>query len=150
MVLERARNKIEPLALALLRIAVGVIMAVHGYQKLSDPAAFSGLLGSLGIPYPEISAYLAIACELGGGLGLAVGLLTPLAALGIAASMAVAVFHVHFANGLLAKNNGFEYPLTLLIIAVYFIVRGGGRLSLDALFSGCCKKQCESGGACCH
>ena len=64
--------------------------------------------------------------------------------------MGVAVFHVHFANGLLAKNNGFEYPLTLLVLAVYFIIRGGGCFSLDALVWRCCKKNNAHGDACCH
>jgi len=132
------RQKLEPFAMLFLRVTVGVIMAVHGWQKAQDPAAFAGILSSMGIPFPEVNAYLAIAGELLGGLGLLVGLVTPLAAFGVFMTMAVAVFKVHFSNGLLAKDNGFEYPLTLMMVALFFMIKGAGCLSLDALL---CKKK---------
>lgn len=141
MILDTERQKIEPLVLLLLRITVGVIMATHGWEKATNISATATAFTNAGIPYPEISTYLAIAGELFGGLGLLFGLLTPIAAFGIFCVMAVAVFGVHFPNGLLAKNNGFEYPLTLMMVALYFIVRGGGCYSLDTVFSKrCCSK----------
>lgn len=140
MILHAQREKFEPIVLGLLRIAVGIVMATHGWEKAMNIPATATAFTSAGIPYPEISTYLAITGELFGGLGLLFGLFTPIAALGIFCTMAVAVFHVHWGNGLLAKNNGFEYPLTLMTVALYFIVRGGGSMSLDALFSKrCCK-----------
>jgi len=128
------RNKIVPLAVTLLRISTGVIMASHGWDKASDIGKWTAQLTSLGVPYPQINAYLSIAGELGGGLGLIVGLLTPIAALGIMSSMAVAIFKVHLHNGLAAKDNGFEYPMTLFWIAFFFFCNGAGPLSLDRLF----------------
>ena len=130
------RGRLEPIALTLLRISTGIIMAAHGWEKLQNlPATIEGF-ASMGIP--KAAVYLAIAGELGGGLGLIVGLLTPIAAFGIFCTMAVAVIQVHLKNCLFAKDGGFEYPLTLAMIALYFIMRGAGPISLDALF---CKKK---------
>lgn len=138
MVCESWRSKLEPYALLILRVSTGIIMAVHGWQKFSDIPKWTEQLTKMGIPFPELNAYLSIAAELLGGLGLIVGLLTPLAALGVVSTMAVAVFVVHFDNGLLAKDGGFEYPMTLMFVGLYFMMKGAGCLSLDALF---CKKK---------
>ena len=140
MVCGNFRNKVEPVVLTIMRIAVGVIMAGHGWDKLHNVENIVKAFGSMGLPHPEIAVYLAIAGELGGGLGLLVGLLTPIAAFGIVCVMLVAITQVHWSNGLFAKNNGFEYPLTLLVVALYFIFRGAGPISLDALF---CRKKAE-------
>lgn len=144
MICQTQREKMAPIALTLLRITVGVIMMVHGWDKLIDIPTYRGFFENMGIPLPGLSVYLAVGGEFFGGLGLIVGLLTPIAAFGVFCTMAVAVFHVHFANGLLAKDNGFEYPLTLMMAALYFIFNGGGCISLDSLLSkkmGCCDKE---------
>lgn len=138
MALTKARHGIEPLALTLLRVFTGVVMATHGWLKIQTFAQTVGQFAALGMPAPKVMASLAIAGEFGGGLGLIVGLLTPLAALGVFITMAVAVFKVHIGNGLLAMNNGFEYPGTMMFVALYFVMRGGGPISLDALF---CRKS---------
>lgn len=146
MILQNTREKLEPLAITLVRITVGIIMVVHGWGKLQNiPQVITGF-GNMNIPHPEINVYLAIAGELGGGLGLIFGLLTPLAAFGVFCVMTVAVFSVHLSSGLLAKNNGFEYPLTLWVISLYFMIRGGGPYSLDALLCG----KCKSTSSCCQ
>ncbi len=90
--LKSLRQALSPLALTLLRISTGLIMAVHGWQKLQDVSGFATLLTNMGIPAPQFSAYAAVAGEFLGGLGLLVGLFTPLAALGVTLTMAVAVF----------------------------------------------------------
>ena len=127
------RAKIEPVALTLLRITVGVIMVAHGWKKVTDIPTWTENFTKMGMPLPEVSVYLAIAGELGGGLGLLLGLLTPIAALGVFFAMLVAVVFVHLPNGLFAKNDGFEYPLTLMMTALYFFARGGGPFSVDAI-----------------
>jgi putative oxidoreductase len=116
----------------LLRVGVGVIMVTHGWLKLTDIAATQRSFADIGIPVPAISAYLAVAGELLGGLGLIVGLLTPIASFGVLATMVVAIGFVHLRHGLLAHNGGFEYPLTLALVALHFIARGAGPISLDA------------------
>lgn len=128
------RQKLEPFALLILRVTVGIIMATHGWQKAQDPSQFAGFLESMGLPFPHVLVYLPIAGELLGGLGLILGLLTPLAAFGVFCVMAVAIGKVHLSNGLMIKNNGFEYPLTLLVVSLFFMIKGAGCLSLDALF----------------
>ena len=149
MVLNTIRSKLQPLALTFLRVTVGLIMAVHGWDKLTHIDAMAAGFSSMGFANPQLMVILAIAGELGGGLGLLVGFLTPLAALGVFSTMAVAVFGVHLSNGLLAKNGGFEYPLTLLAVAFFFMIYGGGAWSLDAVVCRKCSKRRASGGTSC-
>jgi len=141
MVLGSVRRPLIPLAVALLRISTGVIMAVHGYQKLTNIPGTIEAFTSIGIPNPGLAVYGAIAGEFFGGLGLALGLLTPLAALGVALTMAVAVLKVHWDNGLMAAKNGFEYPMTIFWVAVFFVIHGAGPISVDRLF---CRKKAET------
>jgi len=133
MNLENIQNRLAPLAFTLLRVSTGVIMIAHGWDKLIDIPKWTGYFVGMGIPFPELSIHFAIAGEFLGGIGLLLGALTRLASLGVFFTMAVAVSQVHFGNGLLAKNNGFEYPLTLMLVALYFVIMGGGRFSVDRL-----------------
>ncbi len=86
---------------------------------------------------PSIFAFLAIAAEFFGGLGLIFGAFTRVAAFGIASVMAVAVMMVHAQFGFFMnwagtqKGEGFEYHLLALAIAVALIVRGAGAFSVD-------------------
>jgi putative oxidoreductase len=130
-----SQQRAEAVALTALRIVAGVILAVHGAMKLMDIPGTAQGFAALGIPYPDRAVYLAIAGELGGGLGLIVGLLTRVAALGVLSAMAVAIGYVHVGHGLLAKNGGWEYPLVLGLVALYFVTRGAGPASVDAWFS---------------
>ncbi|HEY6077692.1 MAG TPA: DoxX family protein [Polyangiaceae bacterium] len=130
-----SQQRAEAVALTALRIVVGAIFVVHGAMKLMDVPGTAQGFAALGIPYPAYAVYLAIAGELGGGLGLMLGLLTRVAALGALCSMAVAIGYAHLGHGLLAKNGGWEYPLVLGLIALYFVTRGGGPASVDARFA---------------
>jgi putative oxidoreductase len=121
-------------ALTVLRIVVGVIATAHGYQKLQDVDHWQSAVEGMGMPLPAVFALLAIAGEFLGGLGLIVGLLTRIAAFGFFCTMATAIYLVHLPHGLFAQNNGFEYPLTLLCAALFFIACGAGPISFDALF----------------
>ncbi len=125
----------SPIALTVLRVGLGVVFMAHGWMKLQDPASFAETLSGLGLPMPELMTYFAIAGELGGGALLALGLLTPLGALGAAITMAVAIATVHAGNGLFAKNNGWEFPGILMIAALFFFFRGAGRYSIDAMIA---------------
>ncbi len=129
-----SQARAEEVALTALRIVVGAILVVHGAMKLMDiPGTVQGF-ATLGIPYPDRAVYFAIAGELGGGLGLILGLLTRVAALGVLSTMAVAIGYAHFGHGLLSKNGGWEYPLVLGLVALYFVTRGAGPASVDAWF----------------
>jgi putative oxidoreductase len=120
-------------ALTALRLGVGAIVAVHGWAKLSDIAGTTRSFELLAMPAPQLLVYLAIAGEFLGGLGLVVGLLTRVAALGPLCTMLVAILTVHLGHGLLAKNGGYEYPLVLLLVSGFFAVSGAGPWSFDAL-----------------
>lgn len=127
------RDKTDVVTLTALRVAVGLILAVHGAMKLMDvPGTLQGFT-HLGIPYPQYAVYLAIAGELLGGLGLLAGFLTRIAAFGTLCSMIVAIYFAHSGHGLLAKNGGWEYPLTLGLVSLFFISHGAGPLSFDAM-----------------
>jgi putative oxidoreductase len=129
---------------ALIRITVGVIFFAHGAQKLLGWFGGAGLKNTLrtmqqflGLPIPL--GLLAIATEFLGGAGLIVGLLSRLAALGIAVTMVAAILMVHGRYGLFLnwfgdrKGHGYEYHLLAIALAAVIIVRGSGALSLDRL-----------------
>ena len=128
---------LSPLAEPLVRVTAGLLLVPHGAQKLF------GWFGGYGIEatgqffasklhLPASLALLAGLIEFGGGLMLAAGLFTrPIAAL-VAGLMAVAVLQVHLANGFFWTDMGYEYPLLWGILALSYVVRGGGRYSLDA------------------
>lgn len=122
-----------PGALTILRVVTGFVMAVHGWLKLTDYAGWKATLVEMGIPAPDVFAALSTAAELAGGIGLILGLLTPIAAFAVLVNMLVAIFVVHREGGLLAQNGGFEYPLIVAAVMLFFLVRGGGPISLDAL-----------------
>jgi putative oxidoreductase len=123
--------------LLLLRVVVGLTMFSHGSQKLfgwfggHGPRGTGGFFGSLGFPQPYAMAIVAGASE-AAGLLLALGLLTPFAALAIASVMVVAVGAVHMKNGFWSTGGGYEYNLVLWATAVAIAAAGPGRFSLDA------------------
>ena len=95
--------------------------------------------GYLHIPAPL--AYLAIAAEFFGGLGLILGFLTRIAAFGIAVNMVVAVAMVHSSFGFFMnwsgtqKGEGFEYHLLALAVTAFLMIRGAGAFSLDRVIA---------------
>src|ERR1043165_6197431 len=107
----------------LLRVAVGMTMAGHGVQKLlgwfggPGPKGTEQMFRKLGFPAATGMAILAAAAE-SGGLLFAVGLVTPLAALGIAIVMLNAIGAVHWKKGFFVMEGGYEFNLTLLTVAV--------------------------------
>ena len=125
-------NRLQPLGLLVLRLALGTIMIAHGWQKIADRMhMISGFLHSLGIP--PWMAYLVVAAEFGGGILLVVGFLTRLAALAIFVNMLVAIFKVHLPNGLFSPK-GFEFPMACAAIAFALILTGAGPIAIDWLW----------------
>ena len=124
--------------LLLLRVVVGGTMFSHGAQKLFGWFGGHGLRGTagffeaLGWRMPLAMAFLAGLAETS-GVAFALGLLTPLAALGIAVVMLNAIFVVHWRNGFFNSNGGVEFPLTLATVAAAVAATGPGRFSIDRL-----------------
>lgn len=120
-----------------LRIPTGIILAAHGAQKLFAWFGGYGLEGtgqwmeSIGLAPGFIMALLAGSAEFFGGLALLLGFLTRPAAAVSAFTMVVAIFSVHFSNGLFMSNNGYEFALALLAITVALTIQGGGKYSVD-------------------
>jgi putative oxidoreductase len=121
-----------------IRIPVGIIFAAHGAQKLFGWFGGYGLegtgqwMGSIGLAPGYLMALLAGSAEFFGGLALVLGLLVRPAAAALAFAMLVAIFSVHIDKGLFVANNGYEFGLALLAVAVSLVVTGAGRASLDA------------------
>jgi putative oxidoreductase len=127
-------------ALLLLRVVLGLTMAAHGYNKFFGKGGLSGTAGwfdSMGMKPGIFHARAAATTEMAAGLGLAVGLLTPVPAAGFVALMFVAAWTVHRKNGFFIVKEGWEYNLVLAVAAVAVAGLGAGKLSLDyALFHG--------------
>lgn len=124
-----------------LRIPVGIVFAAHGAQKLFGLFGGHGLEGtgqwmaSIGLHPGYWMALLAGSAEFFGGLALLIGLLVRPAAAALAVTMVVAIFSVHFDNGLFMANDGYEFALSLLAVTVALLFSGAGRLSIDARLS---------------
>ena len=130
--------------LFIIRIILGVVFFAHGSQKLLGWFGGHGLKETmhsmheyLGLPIPL--AFLAVAAEFFGGLGLIVGLLSRVAAVGIAVVMLAAIVIVHGRYGLFLnwfgdrKGHGYEYHLLAIALAAAIVVKGSGAVSLDRL-----------------
>lgn len=130
----RYLDKLQPLALLILRLVLGIIMIGHGYPKV-----FGGLhhhvqmVSSLGLP--GWLAYVSAAAEFLGGILVILGLLTRCAALAITIDLVVAIVKVHWHNGLLG-NGGYQFPLALAAIAFALIFLGAGPIALEGLRGG--------------
>jgi putative oxidoreductase len=129
----------------IVRLALGVIFFAHGAQKMLGwwgGLGFGGTVAAFakeGMPAPL--AVFVICAEFFGGLGLLAGVLTRVAALGIACVMVGAIFTVHLKNGFFmnwfnvpGKGHGIEANLALLAMAMSLMLTGAGPLSVDALW----------------
>ena len=129
-------EQVAPLSYPLIRVTAGLLLLPHGAQKLfclfgGDIGATAGLFAKVGIQPALPLAYLLGCVEFFGGLLMAIGLLTRVAAAGIVIMMAVALLQVHLGNGFFWTKLGFEYPLFRGLVAFAIFLRGGGELSVD-------------------
>jgi putative oxidoreductase len=130
----------------LVRLALGIVMFPHGAQKVLGwfgGYGFAGTMGyfteTMGLPY--LLALLVVLAEFLGSIGLIVGALTRIAALGIASVMVGAILLVHWPNGFFMNwsgkqaGEGFEFHLLAIGMALALLVKGAGALSIDRWFS---------------
>ncbi len=122
--------------LLILRLVAGLAFVFHGYGKIQNPLGWMG--PDAGIP--GVFQALAAISEFGGGIAWLLGLLTPLACLGLACTMTVAVrlhaFVLH--DPFVAKGPGGSYELAAvyLCVAILLLLAGPGRFSVDRLIFG--------------
>jgi len=133
--------------LTILRLVAGIVFFAHGAQKMLGWFGGYGFKGTMGfftqqMHIPAPLAVLAIFAEFFGGIGLIVGLLSRIAAFGIAVNMCVAILTVHLPNGLFMnwfgsqKGEGFEFHLLAIAICLTIMVKGSGALSIDQALAG--------------
>ena len=129
-----SENNSLSMALLVLRLQMGIAFVLHGWPKIQSPFGWMGPEA----PVPGILQGLAALAEFGGGLALIVGIATPIAALGLIATMAVAVLFL-IKSGLPFVSSGtpsYELALVYFFISILFLVTGSGRYSLDHQFFG--------------
>jgi putative oxidoreductase len=120
-------------ALAIVRVVVGIVFIAHGAQKIFT-FGFAGVtdaFAQMGIPLPGITGPLVALVEFFGGIALVIGLLTRLAALGLAINMLSAILLVHLPAGFFLPN-GYEFALTLFATSIALMIAGPGEYSVDA------------------
>jgi putative oxidoreductase len=130
-------ERIRPAAALVGRLVLGAILLAHGWSKVVPRGSlynFAHFVAHLGLPY--WLGYVAAFTEFFGGIALILGLLTPLVSIAVAIEMFVAILKVHVRHGLTGPQ-GFEFPLSLLALALFLIADGPGYMALDrALFRG--------------
>jgi putative oxidoreductase len=133
------RNAVS-IGLLLVRLVMGAAFVLHGWGKLNSPGGPIGWMGPEA-PVPAFLQLLAALSEFGGGLALILGLLVPLAMLGLTATMLVATSMHMFVmkDPFLSPGPGqgaYELPLLYLALSLMFLLAGPGKFSLDAKLFG--------------
>ena len=125
------------IALTLLRIVLGIVFLAHGGQKLFvyGLGGVAGAFAQMGAPAAGVTGPLVAFGEFFGGLALVLGLLTRVAAAGLAIIMLGAIVLVHLGAGFF-NPNGVEFPLTLLAGSVALAITGAGAWSADGVLAG--------------
>jgi putative oxidoreductase len=124
--------------LVILRVIVGLTLAAHGYQKFFLGGRIPGTarwFESIGMKPGRLHALAAGSTEIGSGILLALGFLTPLAAAGMIGVMVVAAWTANRQNGFFSMNHGYEYNLVLATIGIAVATIGAGRFSVDHLMN---------------
>ena len=123
------------LALLVSRVALGVILIAHGWQKFNEYTldGTAASFGDMGVPAPAVAAMFVTAVEVLGGAALVLGVLTPVAGLLNMISLLGALVLVHLQNGVFVQNGGFELVLALFAGLAVIALLGAGKFSVDGL-----------------
>lgn len=122
------------IATLLLRVWAGVVMVAHGLNHLRNLEGTARWFRKVGFRSPRLNARLSGFNEMAIGVGLMAGVLTPVAAAGLAATMVVAFWAIHRHAGFFVfhrPDEGYEYVATLAVMALAVAVLGPGRVSVD-------------------
>jgi putative oxidoreductase len=125
------------LAMLILRLTTGTLIAGHGAQKLfgwfggGGPAETEKMMEKMELRPAKVWAITAGAAEFGGGVLTALGLLNPMGPLGIISAMSVASLTAHWGKPIWGQKGGAELPVTNIAVALAIGLGGPGRYSLD-------------------
>ena len=120
------------LALVAFRIIFGLVFALHGWGKVKNGiGGTAGWFDSIGMKPGTLHAWAAALTEIGAGVLLMLGLLTPFASAAIVAVMLVAGYTVHRDNGFMIVKDGWEYTFVVALVAAFVAMLGPGEYSLD-------------------
>jgi putative oxidoreductase len=130
------RSSVWSLVALLARAGIGTVFLAYGYDKLQNPDAVEQFFTSLGVPRPDLTVTVVTWVELGGGGLLIAGLLLPLAGTALAALMVGAWWYTQQPEAVLVlPRETYELELALAVGALLIGFSGGGKVSLDHLFS---------------
>jgi len=130
-------DRLQPLALLVMRLSLGAIMTAHGYHKVFRGLHnFAHMVGGMGLP-PWLG-YVSAFTELLGGLLILAGFFTRPAAFAVCINLVVAIWKVHLRNGLMGAPDrpGYEFPLAAATLAFALIFFGAGPIALDHILRG--------------
>lgn len=124
------------IAAAIMRVSLGITMLMHGWNHAFGGGKLAGTASwfeSIGLRPGRLHATVATLTEIGAGLFLVFGLLTPLAAGAAMGTMLVALVTNHIRNGffIFRPGEGYEYVLMIILMTAALASLGGGRASLD-------------------
>jgi putative oxidoreductase len=125
---------VDDVALLLVRAVLGATMIAHGLNHWRGGGRIDGTarwFGGLGLRQPKLQAWMSVVTEVGAGVLLLAGLLTPLACAAVVSIMLVAGLLAHRTNGFFVFRDGYEYVLVLSVVSLVLAMLGPGRLSLD-------------------
>jgi putative oxidoreductase len=128
---------VDSVALLLVRAVIGIVMIAHGRNHWLGGGRIAGTarwFTGLGLRHGRLQAWLSVVTEIGAGVLLIFGLLTPLACAATISIMLVAGLLAHRPNGFFVFREGYEYVLVLAVVSVALGALGPGRFSLDRLF----------------
>lgn len=118
----------------LVRVVLGVTMIAHGLNHWRGGGRIEGTgrwFSGLGLRHGELQAWLSVVTEIGAGILLILGLLTPLACAAVISVMLVAGLLAHRPNGFFVFKDGYEYVLVLSVVSLALAMLGAGRFSID-------------------
>lgn len=122
------------MGLLVFRVIFGLVFALHGWGKVKNGiAGTAGWFESIGMKPGKLHAWAAALTEMGAGLLLAFGLLTPFASAAVIAVMIVAGYTVHRDNGFMIVKDGWEYTFIVALVAAFIALLGPGEYSVDHL-----------------
>lgn len=133
----RYLDRLQPLALLVMRLALGVIMLTHGAHKVFGGLHHHAQLVA-GLGLPAWLGYVSAFTEFIGGLLILVGLFTRAAAFAVFIDLFVAIWKVHLHNGLIGSPDhpGYEFALAAAALAFGLIFLGGGPIAIDHVLRG--------------